>query len=240
MTLFGWLYAAWLWWSEAEKWQLGIVGVLVMVATCLLVYWHCQRVWIRSAGQWEKKIADLKETLTRIKAQNLGVELDVSSLEFFHSKQGLDGVMVAAVVERLVNRNLTDAAIQIEMRAPLLLPSGGSTIFRIAATPESTPVSYVCANVPFLPSPSLMNIQSKRAIGPGYLLFNFRRRESPEPFPAFWNDITDLEFAKLIRNSEMYFEVSDVANGTMVRVLAPGTEDKRRTRVATEKNKPSD
>lgn len=173
-----------------------------------------------------RELEGLRAELAVLRAQNLGIDFRVSELKLICNEEGLDGVMVAVSVDRLVNRNQTDASLEIVLRAPILVPGAGTTTFAIGVGPESEPAHYVKASAPQLCPP--VHVPAKRNTGPSYMLFNFRQSELlPFPFEPLWKNRTADELMTAIFASEMFFEVTDIANGAPTeRFDAPGTREK--------------
>lgn len=168
--------------------------------------------------------------LTALESANPGIDCKMSILQPFWDVDGLDGVIVAIGIERLVNRNNVDASLEIVLRAPIRL--AGWTTINIGVGPETKPAPFLEPLAPLLTPP--LHVPAKRNLGQSYMLFNFRLSQlAPFPFEDLWKGRTADDLGKAIMESEMYLEITDVANGNPpLQVDAPGTLTKRVMRQA--------
>lgn len=178
--------------------------------------------------------------LDRSRAQNKGIELACSHLALSWEKapELPAGVVIAVDVARIVNANTYDAAVAIKLVAPLWR-LGPIFTASVSSRPLVSPVSIVKSKLPQLPP--LVNLGAKKALGPGLFVFFFScdaikgYEFAPEPQDA----VTPESLAKLFADSEMYIEMTDVANRVVLPpVLLPGTAEKRSRRLETEQGNP--
>jgi hypothetical protein len=168
-----------------------------------------------------------KATIAAIKAQDRGLILTCGRIDFL--KSGTD-VAVIAVIQNLVNGNTYPVTVQVSLKVPFRV--GGTEItFGTVATSSKPP--EITDKRPALPP--LISLGPKDGVGPGYWVFEFTHKHLTgflSPYP----DKTMDEIFDLVRASEMYIELSDIANTSdPLRIDAPGTVQKRAKRIAKEK-----
>lgn len=177
------------------------------------------------------------------RSRDHGIHMECSQITFkWDSDPELpEGILVALDVERIVNGNTEDAALEIKMSAPVLRPSLGGATLSTSTRALSRSVESVRSTRPQLQP--IINIPRKQGVGPGYLLFFFPY-EGFKKFPLLpeaRRNVTLDEFATIITESELQIEMVDRANKKYIPpVLAPGTLLKRSKRLERERKAASE
>jgi hypothetical protein len=169
----------------------------------------------------QRQQVDHGAELQRLRAKDEGISLKCSQIDFIISRDE-DTVSVVAHIQWIVNGNTFPVRAEVAFFVPF-----GITQFSAGAS--LAPCAFLKPTYPRLDGQ--IDLDPKKGVGPGYMVFVFSRDYLTGLFSPHPHATLD-EIFELLRESEMYFEIRDLANKATrpVQIDAPQTLQKRARR----------